>query len=344
MPEVETGAATALPDVMSVSEAASYLSGPPAEENNEPATPDAGAARNGSGDEPDAVTPEWEPSGETDGPDEAGEPPVDAPLSWTPEEKEAFALLPPDKQRTIADRERIRRAEIDRRFNEVATERKAIKAEKQAAEQARQQYEAALPNLVQAIEANYFRDFPDIKNDADVTAMRKLDPVRFLDWQARAQEVNSLRIEQQSAQERQSRDAAKHYAEFAEAETKRFLERAPEFADPAKSSKLAAEARTVLGTYGFSDGDIKAMWEGGASVYPHDHRFQLLIRDAMRWQGAQKALTNRKPAPVAPVQRPGVSTSKGEANAGIVSELTQKLDKSGSIKDAVALLRARRAS
>ena len=48
------------------------------------------------------------------------------------------------------------------------------------------------------------------------------------------------------------------------------------------------------------------------------------------------------PASHPPVQRPGVSQPKGAALDAEIQHLTQKLEKSGNLKDAAALLRARR--
>jgi hypothetical protein len=44
------------------------------------------------------------------------------------------------------------------------------------------------------------------------------------------------------------------------------------------------------------------------------------------------------------VQRPGVSQAKGAAQDALVQNLSKKLEASGSLKDATALLRARRAA
>jgi hypothetical protein len=75
-----------------------------------------------------------------------------------------------------------------------------------------------------------------------------------------------------------------------------------------------------------------------------DHRVQLLIRDATLWRDAQAKAKAAATRPVPPVQRPGVSQPKGAAHEAQVQALTTKLEKTGSLKDAAALLRARRAA
>ena len=55
-------------------------------------------------------------------------------------------------------------------------------------------------------------------------------------------------------------------------------------------------------------------------------------------------LSNSVAQPLPPVQRPGTSQPKGAAQEAVIQNLTKKLDASGSLKDAAALLKARRAS
>jgi hypothetical protein len=81
-----------------------------------------------------------------------------------------------------------------------------------------------------------------------------------------------------------------------------------------------------------------------------DHRVQLLVRDAILWREAKaKAKSRRAAKPLPPVQRPGASQPKGAAQEGaaqdaLVQNLSKKLEASGSLKDAAALLRARHAA
>jgi hypothetical protein len=52
----------------------------------------------------------------------------------------------------------------------------------------------------------------------------------------------------------------------------------------------------------------------------------------------------RMAKPLPPVQRPGVSQAKGAAQDALVQNLSKRFDASGSLKDAAALVRARRAA
>jgi hypothetical protein len=96
--------------------------------------------------------------GEADGADpaapdprlEAGAelPPIEPPRSWTKADKDLFTSLPRETQERIAERERLREGDFLRRQAEAAEKLKGLGAKEQAVDQARQQYEAALPQLL----------------------------------------------------------------------------------------------------------------------------------------------------------------------------------------------------
>ena len=80
-----------------------------------------------------------------------------------------------------------------------------------------------------------------------------------------------------------------------------------------------------------------------------DHRVQLLVRDAILWREAKERAKAAAARPLPPVPRPGASQGNGAAQKGaaqdvLIQNLTRKLEASGSLKDATALLRARRAA
>jgi hypothetical protein len=88
------------------------------------------------------------PPGETESADPAAEsrpeagtdlPPIEPPRSWTKEDKELFTSLPRATQERIAERERSREGDFNRRQQEAAEKSKALEAERSKAEQARQQ-------------------------------------------------------------------------------------------------------------------------------------------------------------------------------------------------------------
>lgn len=343
MSEIESGASDGS---LSVREAASLLSQPPKENNEEAAAPaEEPSARNPeeSAEEADVAPPEQETSDETEEQDEPAErPTINPPSSWTKDEKEAFKLLPPEHQQRIADRERTREVEIRRGQNEAAETRKAAEAERQAAEQARQRYEAALPNLMQSIQSQFANEFSDITTWEDVQQMAANDPIRYLQYDALQKQHANAQNEAQHAEQRRAQEGRAQFDAFKNEQTKLFLEKAPEFADPENGPKLRQEVRAMMTDYGLADDELAAIWNQGAGVSLHDHRFQLMVRDALKWRNAQKAKQTVAAKQVPPAQRAGVAPSKGERSATNIQAQEAQLKRTGSVKDAVALLRARR--
>lgn len=343
MSEIESGASDGS---LSVREAVSLLSQPPKESNEEAAAPaEEPSARDPeeSAEEADAAPPEQETSGETEEQDEPAErPTINPPSSWTKDEKEAFKLLPPEHQQRIADRERTREVEIRRGQNEAAEIRKAAEAERQAAEQARQQYEAALPNLVQAIQSQFASEFSDVTTWDDVQRMAENDPIRYLRYDALQKQHANAQNEAQQAEQRRAQEGTARFNAYKDEQTKLFLEKAPEFADPENGPKLRQDVRTMLADVGMTDDELAAIWNQGAGVSLHDHRIQLIVRDAQKWRAAQKAKQSVSAKQVPPAQRAGVTPSKGERAATSIQALESQLKRTGSAKDAVALMRAQR--
>lgn len=352
----DTATAIAADAPISAREAAGMLSFDPEQqesegresEHEEPATAapegeaDEGAAHEESSDELDAAPDDDQVRSEDEGTDPADEEPsIEPPRSWTKEDKEAFKALPPETQARIAERERAREADFLRRQNEAAEQRKAAEAQLSAAEQARQHYEQQLPHLLQTMHTQFQQEFSDVQSWDDVQKMAQDDPVRYLRWDAMRKQGEAVQREAQAAQARQQKQQQEWFQNFRAEEAMKFVEKAPEFADPEKAPRLQQQAFETLQDIGWSQQEIQAAWSEGAQISVHDHRFQLLVRDAMKYRNAQKATKTAKPKTVPPVQRPGPATGKNEAKASELQALERKLESTGKARDAAALLVAR---
>ena len=58
----------------------------------------------------------------------------------------------------------------------------------------------------------------------------------------------------------------------------------------------------------------------------HDHRIQLLIRDAIRLRDAQERVRDVHARPVPPVQKPGAALPRGAARDAHIQNLSKQLD------------------
>lgn len=293
--------------------------------------------------EAEAAPPAEESSGETDQADEPADvPPLDPPRSWTKEDKELFTALPRESQQRLIDLDRARELEVRRGQNEAAEQRKALEAERKAAEQERQKYEAELPNLLQTIQRYAASEFGDIKSSDDARKLAVEDPARYVQFLALQQEYARAADIQRQAQARMESEQSKAFETFKTEETKKFLDKAPEFADPAKASQLQTEARALFDDVGLTSDEFDALAAGKSGISIHDHRVQLIVRDALRFRAAQRAAKAAPAKPVPPVQRPGTAASRGEKRSADIETLKNNLKRTGSVKDAAALLRAQR--
>ena len=284
------------------------------------------------------------PPGETERADPAASelPPIDPPRSWTKEDKDLFTSLPRDTQQRIAERERSREGDFSRRQQEAAEKSKALEAERSKAEQARQQYEGALPQLLQTLQQQQAGEFADIKTLADVERLAREDWPRYALWDVQQKKIAEVAQQMVLAQQRQAQERVQQFSEFARREDDLFKEKVPDMADPKKVAELQTAALAVLKDLGFQETELAQSWQGQRDLSLRDHRVQLLIRDATLWRDAQAKAKAAATRPVPPVQRPGVSQPKGAALDAQIQHLTQKLEKTGNLKDAAALLRARR--
>jgi len=270
-------------------------------------------------------------------------PPIEPPRSWSNEEKERFASLPRETQEYLTQRETERDTALRRGQNETAEQRKAIEAERQQLEQARQQYEQALPTLLATLQQAQAGDFSDIKNMQDVEKMAREDWPRYALWDAHQKKISAVQQEMQASQQRQQQEYQTQWAKWATDEDNKFLEAAPEMANKETAAKVTKQATDLLTNLGFSESDIGNLWSGRNNVSLRDHRMQLLIRDAMRYREAKAAVPKAAVAkPVAKVQRPGTPAERATDRDAQLTGLDKTLEESGSIKDGLALLVARR--
>ncbi len=309
-----------------------------------PAQPDAAPApENELADEANAAPLEEVP-GEI--PSEADPvetlPPIEPPRSWTKEKKEAFASLPRDLQEYVAESARRQDTEFRRSQNEAAERQKALEAEREATAKGRQQYEEALPALLQTLHAAQNGEFADIRTMADVQRMAAEDPFRYTRWDLQQKQLQYVQQQVVETQSRQEQEKSQRFEEFAKKEDELLKDYVPELSDPVKAQALGNSAIETLKSLDFSDQELAKLWSGQANISLRDHRVQRLILDGVKYRDAQanKAALAKKPLP--PVQRPGVAQPRGAAAQAQVQALINKAEQTGNLKDSVAALIARR--
>lgn len=299
-----------------------------------PAAPDPEPEQN-SAQADDAAPPDAEATGqatEEANPEPAKEPPLERPRSWSKEKAEIWSKLDRAAQEYLLEHDSNTSSAVRKAQNEAAEQRKAIEAEREAVAQARQQYESALPILLQSLTASYSQEFADIRTMDDVQRLATEDPLRYTKWDAQQKRLAGIQQEIIASQGRQSAEKQQRLSEFIRRETELFAEKVPEIADETQRGKLQSAAVSVLRDLGFKDDELGRYWRGESDLSIHDHRVQLLIRDAIQLREAREKAKQVVAAPKPPVQRPGVSKPKGADAEAQVQALTKQLEAASGVK------------
>ncbi len=261
-----------------------------AAETTEPdASADTATPEQESAAEADAAPPQ-EATGETQDADPVVEeqPPIPRPRSWSKERDAVWAKLDRETQEYLVEHDSEVSKGVRNAQNEAAEQRKGLEAERAKVEQARQQYESALPILMQNLQSAMAGEFSDIQTMADVQRMANDDFPRYVRWDAQQKQLAAVQQEITSAQQRQVQEKQQKLSDFMKKESELFADRVPEIADETKRTQLQTAAVSVLKDLGFKDDELGALWRGEREISIHDHRLQLLIRDGIRWRDAEK--------------------------------------------------------
>jgi hypothetical protein len=276
-------------------------------------------------DEGNAAADADQPTGETQEDDPVAEPPLALPRSWTKEQAEHWNALPRTTQEYLTERASKDSAEVRRVQNEIAEQRKAIQAEREAAEKAKQQYEAQLPALMQTLQDAQQSAFADIRSVDDVTRLASEDPFRYLQWQAHQTKLQAVNAEQERAKSQQSQKQQSEWAQHVNAENALAAELIPELADKDKGPALMKRAAERLSDLGFKPDELNDYANGKQKLSIYDHRFQQLVADSLKLADIQSATKTASAKPLPPVQRPGTAKPASSGVSQQIQALTKQL-------------------
>ena len=288
--------------------------------------PDAGPDENRTpGEEEGQSEPEADRESDT-------APTLAPPNSWSSEEKDLFGKLPPEAQQAIVRRDSEQRALVTKTTQEIAEERKGWDAERTAIQSQRQQYLTNLQRLTQLAlpEAQAFEGINWQKLAAE-------QPGEYVRLTAARDElrgrVQALFGEQQRVEQAAQAEHEQRFQALRAEQGKKLIEAIPDFGDKEKAPKLTADLRGYLASqYGFTPEEI------GGTV---DHRMIRMAVDALR---AHQAATARQSAeakrqnPPPQVQRPGNAQRSDTTAVRAKQEGIQRLRRTGSVRDAAALI------
>lgn len=163
-------------------------------------------------------------------------------------------------------------------------------------------------------------DFERLYEDDPVEAARQEHKMR-----KRAENLNMIQEETRANQ-------MQEFQKYIQEQQNKIATLIPDFADPAKATKMKSDMRRYLSGVGYSDQEIN-------SIY--DSRQVLLIKDAMTYDKLRKAnpKVTKKVAKAPKVVKPGVAKTKADELAQRRRDKLSRLKKSGQVKDAAKIFK-----
>lgn len=301
---------------------------PAAEETPAPAADEAPAAETPAAEAAEETPAQGDAPAAKDGKDEQGSlPPIEPPSSWKTEEKEFFKSLPRQAQETIQRREQDRDAELRRLQNTAADQRKAADGEVARLKGLADNLEKISNDAVDGIA----KEFPEIKSQADIDNLARTDPGRFAEFQAALMRYNAIEQQKKAAQDEIKARNAAAQKEVVKAHYNEILKHFPTWSDP---KVLAKEHGEVV------DYAVKLGADPAAARATTDPFIIRIAHKAMLYDRAQAAAKAAVSRDAAPTLKPGAVsvTPKADAAANTRKAQIAKLDKSGDIEDAIALM------
>ena len=218
-----------------------------------------------------------------------------------------------------------RNADYTRKTQELAQEKNQTS---EFVERSKKDVEAKLQKLNElnnAAQAQLQQEYAEV----DFEKLYDEDPVEAarLEHKMRRKHEQLAQVSQQT-QELQSQEFNKYLGE----QQKLLSQKIPEFMDEQKGPRFKQQMRDYLGNIGFNDTEIN-------SVY--DHRYVMLVKDAMSYRNLQKAKPDikKKVANAPKVVKGGVAKSKAQADSEAKRQQLSKLRKSGQVRDAAKIFR-----
>ena len=220
-------------------------------------------------------------------------------------------------------------ADYTKKTHEVAEQRKAVEAERQAIEQSKQLRDAYAERL------KMVEQFIASQNQAeDLDSLKDTDPigyaVKVAEMSQREKQLAAVRAEQQRLAQEQQAEYAQQMQQRVAEEAQRLATLIPEYADPEKGAALRKSVyETAKSKLGFSDEEL-------SQVY--DSRYALTLFYASKYLELQnsKPQVTKKVAEAPKIMKAGVAKAKSSEAEAIKKEKA-RLRSSGRVADAAAL-------
>lgn len=282
--------------------------------------------------------------------------PLDPPHFWSAEEKAKFAALPREIQETVLTHEKNRDAATSKAIQDAREAEKraqeAVQNAQRAAEE-RQAEKQRLDAILERAEQTFKAKWPEVidwvatlnnltAQHGSEEGLRQFSILKA-EHEAETQQMQQLRAARQEAEEKAAREAkerevARRQA-FAREQVQRLAQIEPELVDPQKGPERFQRLVAFLNGRGIS---AEQLQDAGADELS-------IAYDAMRYREAQaqarqaaaKSSPNKPKPQGTPPVKPSAPAPVVPQQQRRVAQLEERLKKSGSPEDAVALLLAR---
>lgn len=219
-------------------------------------------------------------------------------------------------------------ADYTKKSQAVAEERKAVQAEYQAVQEAKQlrdQYAQRLQVIEQIMSQGQETENLDYLKETDPIGYA----VKVAELSQKEKQLAQVRAEQQRINAQQEQDRQQWMSNLVRQESEKLATVLPDYVDPEKGESLRNSVRSYGKELGFSDEEL-------ASVV--DSRHVITLYKAMQYDKLQKSKPgiNKKLAEAPKVMKSGVSQSR-DTNNEQVKKLKAKARATGRVADAAAL-------
>ena len=229
-----------------------------------------------------------------------------------------------------------RQSDYTRKTQEISEQRKqadaAVRqhlAEVGQIRNERQQYMQTLQNIIDN-SGQQFDQFIDV----DWDTLKETNPIEYVtkreEYREMQERISSLQQQQHAVAQKQAQDATTLHARTLNQEHHRLVEVLPEWGDPEKQRELGVEIRDYARTQGFADKEISDLI---------DHRSVLVLRKSMLYDKLNASDIKSKKLKNKPrVVRSGKGASKSTEKRSIRAKSMKRLQQTGHVDDAAALL------
>lgn len=262
--------------------------------------------------------------------EEAGQPPLDPPASFSADEKAAFKNAPRPVQEALRRLEDSRRSDHSKRTQQVQDLQTKFEASMRAVESERQLIAQQITPLVQQLQAQVQEEFSDIKSVEDLARLAQSDPARYIQLDAKMKALNLAEQHRQAAEHQQRAKAADELRAHLAGERSKLLEKIPAWKDESAYRTGIGEVKAYLKAEGLDDATINGITS---------HVAVSVARKAMLYDRAiAKRSEARQPGTPTATVRPGAAAPNSRIEREIQAA-SERLSKTGSFDDGLALMR-----